>query len=450
MKLFREESGQVLVMTLVCMGILFGALGLAVDVGLLFHARRNMQTAADAAAMAGATEMYYNGATNVTAKADAAAKANGVDNTVTGNIVIVSTSPTLPGGYACASCVEVRLATPNPTVFMQMLSRLMFASSNYSSINVSAMAVAGAPGASQTCMYVMDPTDPDTLQIHGAGDINAPGCAVYVNSSSQAALCVTGNAGKSTFAVLQVVGGQDSKGNCKGDPGPPVNTGAGVETPAVANQGMPLDPTVDCNTGNTTNIATLSGDLTSQGPGYGKYQCYTNRTCTTKKGVTTCTGSPVNLGGGTTTKLGPGIYVFEDGVTVSGNTTVGLGSGTTTSKNGGATIVITGTGAFDSSTATNFSIYAPADPNSVYNAVAIYQPASDTSAMMLQFGSSSSYFIGAVYAPAAAVTLHDQGGAVNATNLIVGSIYVNGTVNLSSYSTYNPITTPFKQITLVE
>jgi hypothetical protein len=254
------------------------------------------------------------------------------------------------------------------------------------------------------------------------------------------------------------VGGQDSKGNCKGDPGAPVYTGAGVQTPAIANQGMPLDPTTKCNSGNTTDLSssggTLSGDLTSKGPGYGNYQCYTNQTCTTKGKKTTCTSAPVDLGGGTTTKLGPGIYVFETGVTVTGNTTVGLGNNSKsdpqTSLNGGATIVVTGTGAFDSSTASNFSIWAPADENSVYNAVAIYQPSSDTQPMMLQFGSSSSYFNGAVYAPSAAVTLHDQGGAVNATNLIVGDIYVNGTINLTNYSNYNPITTPFKQITLVE
>jgi hypothetical protein len=86
----------------------------------------------------------------------------------------------------------------------------------------------------------------------------------------------------------------------------------------------------------------------------------------------------------------------------------------------------------------------------VYNAVALYQPESDKQPMMLQFGSSGSDFIGAVYAPRAAVTLHDQGGSVNATNLIVGDIYVNGTINLTNYSTLNPTTTPFLQITLVE
>jgi Flp pilus assembly protein TadG len=454
MKLLRDESGQVMAMTVVSMIFLVGALGLAVDVGVLFRARRTMQTAADAAAMAGATEMYYNGATGVNTQAYAAAAANGVDHNVSGNNVIVTPSPSL-GGTACPSCVEVQLSTPNPTIFMATMSHLLYKSSSYDSINVSAMAVAGAPGASQTCMYVMKPTGPDTLHLHGAGDINAANCVIYVNSSDPNALCVTGNAGKSTFSNLEVVGGQDGGGSCKGDPGPPVNTGSGVQSPKIGSN-MPADPTKSCNAGNTMNLASLSGDLRAQAqtPGYGNYECFTNQSCTTKKGVTTCTNSPVDLGGGTTTQLGPGVYVFETGVTVSGSVTVGTGNNSKTdpqtASNGGATIVVTGTGAFDSSTATNFSVWAPADSLSNYNAVAIYQPLSDTSDMMLQFGSSSSYFNGAVYAPSAFVTLHDQGGAVNATDLIVGSIYVNGTVNLTNYSNYNPITTPFKVITLVD
>ena len=149
MKWFRDESGQVLVMTFFCMGILLGALGLAVDVGVLFHARRNMQAAADAAAMAGATEMFYNGSTNVAAKAYAAAKAMGVDNTVTGNTVNVILSPTLPGGAACPSCVQVNLATPNPTVFIAAMSRFVYYNNNFSSINVSANATLQATGAIQ-------------------------------------------------------------------------------------------------------------------------------------------------------------------------------------------------------------------------------------------------------------------------------------------------------------
>jgi Flp pilus assembly protein TadG len=443
MKLLREETGQVLVMTVFSMAVLLGALGLAVDVGLLFHARRNMQTAADAAAMAGATEMYYNGSTNVDSKAKAAAKANGVDSSVAGNSVAVSVGPTLPGGSACASCVQVNLSTPNSTIFIQTMSNWFFRNSNYRSINVSAMAVAGSPGATQNCVYVMDPSAASSLWIHGAGNINAPNCGVYVNSSDPGALCVTGNAGKSTFAEVSVHGGQGSA-NCGGDPGPPVNLGTGVQSLPASFSNIPTDPRGNCSS--VTDVATLSGTVT--GPGYGKYQCYANGTCTssTKKGVTTVSCTPVTVSSAT---LGAGIYVFETGVTIKGATTIGANTPT-----GGATVIVTGNttsgdgGVYDSGTATTFYDYAP--QSGTYHGVAIYQPSFDTQQMGLQFGSGSSIFDGAVFAPSAPVDLHDQGGAVNATELIVGQVYINGTINLSNYSTYNPVTTPFKHISLVE
>jgi hypothetical protein len=147
----------------------------------------------------------------------------------------------------------------------------------------------------------------------------------------------------------------------------------------------------------------------------------------------------VTLSGAT---LGPGIYVFESGVTIKGATTIGTAAA-------GATVVVTGAGVYDSGTATTFYDYAPTGVTP-YNGVAIYQPLTDTQPLELQFGSGSSIFDGAVLAPGAAVDLHDQGGAVNATVLVVGQAYINGKVNLTNYSAYNPTTTPFLHITLVE
>ena len=435
MKVIRDERGQVLVTTLCCMGVLLGALGLAVDVGVLFHARRNMQTAADAAAMAGATELFYSGSTTyVSSKAAAAAKANGVDNTVTGNNVVVTVGPTIAGS-TCASCVEVQLSTPNQTIFMATLGQLFFNSSNYNKVNVSAKAVAGAPGTSNNCFYVMDPTDADSLQIHGAADINSPGCGVYVNSNNPSALCVNGSAGKSTALDIDIVGGQDSKGNCKGNPGPPTYPSAPVETPPILAK-IPTNPASNCSS--YTPVTTLTGSIT--GPGYGKYACYTNSS-----------GAAVTINNAT---LGPGNYVFNSGVVISGTDVIGTGTGTTTSTNGGATLIITGsstgTYSFDSSTVSNLSIYSPSDNNATYNGVALYQPSSVTQEINLQFGSSSSYFMGAVVATGADINLHDQGGAVNAADLLANQVYLNGTINLANYNAYDPTTSPFRVITLVQ
>ena len=72
----REESGTVLVLSALLMTALLGFVALATDVGLLLHAKRDMQIAADAAAIAGALDYKYNGSTS-SAKTAACAAACG-------------------------------------------------------------------------------------------------------------------------------------------------------------------------------------------------------------------------------------------------------------------------------------------------------------------------------------------------------------------------------------
>ncbi len=67
MKIFRNEDGQTLVLTALCMTAMLGFMALAIDVGLLFRAKRNMQITADAVAVAAALDFYYGNATNTNA-----------------------------------------------------------------------------------------------------------------------------------------------------------------------------------------------------------------------------------------------------------------------------------------------------------------------------------------------------------------------------------------------
>src|SRR5215469_15560656 len=97
MKILRDEDGQVLVVAVCSVGMLLGLIGLAVDVSMLFRAERQAQIAADAAAIAGALELQYNGSTNVQTNAVNAAEANGV---TAASQVAVSTNG---GGYHTGS-----------------------------------------------------------------------------------------------------------------------------------------------------------------------------------------------------------------------------------------------------------------------------------------------------------------------------------------------------------
>src|SRR5579864_4124868 len=76
---FKDESGNVLVLAALSMTALLGFMALATDVGIMFRTRRNVQIAADAAAVAGSLDYLLNGSTSsaITA-AKSASSTNGV------------------------------------------------------------------------------------------------------------------------------------------------------------------------------------------------------------------------------------------------------------------------------------------------------------------------------------------------------------------------------------
>jgi len=432
MKKLLKEDGQTLVLTTLCMGVLLGSLGMAIDVGMLLRSKRNMQIAADGAALAGATALYYNA--SVSTAVNAAAKANGVDPSVTGNVVMATSGQAL-GSTACASCVQVQLSKPAPTIFMQFLSQWI-SGNKFATVNVSAISIAGAPGTGKACGYIMSPSGDDALWIHGSGAIVAPGCGMYVNSNASDALCVTGSSSKSDFAWVDVVG-QQGNGNCKGtiSSSTTVYTSAPVQPAPFSNL---ADPASQCQTASnptgtvavvTPTSNTLTGTIT--GPGFGNVACYGGSG-----------GAAITMNGAT---LGPGTYVFTTGVTISGTDTVG-----TSSTNGGATIAVSG-GALTVNTTSVFNIHAPT--SGTYNGLAVYQSSTDTSNMLLSFGSSGATFDGMVYAPGAQVELHDQGGTGTTTNFafVVGTLYDNSNIdiNFTNYTSAHPTTSPFRLITLV-
>src|ERR1035437_182689 len=114
----KDESGQAMILTLLCMTCLLGFVGFAVDIGTLLRAKRNLQIAADSAAIAGAAELNYG---NMTAAAQAAAAQNGVTIGTNGGTVTVNTPPTY-GAYAgkTGGYVEAIVSQNQPTFFMKM------------------------------------------------------------------------------------------------------------------------------------------------------------------------------------------------------------------------------------------------------------------------------------------------------------------------------------------
>ena len=109
-----------------------------------------------------------------------------------------------------------------------------------------------------------------------------------------------------------------------------------------------------------------------------------------------------------------------------------------------------GSGKFSMASNAVLNIYAPTQGS--YDGIALFQPASNTNLLQVQFGSNNSVFDGYVFAPGAKVYMQDSGGGVTATGLVAGQLYDKTTAFTvpHSYDQYNPTTTLNRVLALVE
>jgi len=200
MRILSDEHGQTLVLTALCLGAMLGFVALATDVGVMFHSRRNMQIAADSAAVAGALDYLYNGSvTTAKTAAQSASTSNNFTNGTNGAVVTVNI-PALSGPNAgVAGFVEVIVGQPINTGFMRYFGT--------NSVAVSARAVAAAPTAGTACIWLKPvPPKVTALDLQGSYNLQLPGCGIYVDSSNGNAISITGNGGTLNAKYLDVLG----------------------------------------------------------------------------------------------------------------------------------------------------------------------------------------------------------------------------------------------------
>ncbi len=433
MKVIDEEKGQILVLTVLCMTVLFGFLALAIDVGLLFRARRNVQTAADAAAVAGALDYKYNSSvTSARTAGKAASAANGVTDGSGGAVVTINVPP-VNGPYAgVAGFVEAISTQPNPTFFMTMF--------HINSVSIVARAVVGS-GSTGGCIWTLARSG-DDVSLTGSGSITASNCDIYDDSSASNALTLTGSGSVSAKAI-GIVGSYNNTGSGTITPHPPTTGIAPAADPLTLSP--PNIPTGTCSSSCTINNS--SGNLTI---GPGTYTSISNTgsgTLTLSAGNYIINGNLSNTGSGNLV-LGNGNYTIGGNFTTTGSGALTLGSGLYVV---GGNLSLTGSGAL---TAPNVTFYTEgsstvtgsgsevltAPTSGPYDGVLFYQPSSDTNAMSLT-GSGGSTIQGILYAPGAALTLTGSGSMTVSLDIIVDSLSVTGSGSVTD-TNYAVVTNP--------
>jgi len=175
-----REKGQILPLVGLCLSVLMGTGGVAVDVGFLEYKQQTEQVAVDAAAQGGAQQLTRGGCTtqNQSAAQTAAltdAASNGYTNGSNG-ITVTAQSPPLSGPYQGVNCsISVEIDNAHAQTFFTRL----FGYPN--GMPESVQAVASVSSSGNACIYLLSPT---TNTDFSNSNIDAPNCQIYINASA--------------------------------------------------------------------------------------------------------------------------------------------------------------------------------------------------------------------------------------------------------------------------
>ena len=180
-----RERGAVLIVTAGMAVVLMGFMGLGIDVGMLYRHKCVMQTAADAGALGGGSEIYRGQASLITSSALAATAENGYVHGTEGVTATVN-HPPLGGFYAGdTDAVEVLIAQPSPTYFMRLFG--------WTSVGILARAVAWAGPTTRTASTSWKRLTRTPSSYNSSARLDDE-CGLRVNSSDSWGTHLTSNA----------------------------------------------------------------------------------------------------------------------------------------------------------------------------------------------------------------------------------------------------------------
>jgi Flp pilus assembly protein TadG len=250
--IWKAEEGSTLVLTAVGMVVIMGFAALAIDVGSLRFARRHLQSAADAAAIAGALEISACNGTSDCAALQTAAQTSLAENGFSGSAVLTNCTGTAGTGLTimvnnppCAQVtgdpnsgkagyVEVVASRAQPTYFASVLG--------LHSVPISVRAEA-AKTPNPNCIYVLDPSGGNAFSVALLAAV-VSGCGIVDESSAGNALSCNLLA-SITASQINVVGGTQSF-LCGVSPTP--KTGVSVPNPADPLAWLPKPAVPACGT----------------------------------------------------------------------------------------------------------------------------------------------------------------------------------------------------------
>lgn len=367
------ESGNVAIIFAFTLPVVVGGAGLGVETSYWYYSSLRLQSAADAAAYAGAIEKIA-GSDNptITSTATQSATSNGL-----GNGTIVVNTPPASGPNTGKKAVEV--------ILTQNLDRIFTSIFSQSKVPEQARAVALISDGSKSCIDALNPSASQAALFSGNTNVKLSGCVIMANSIANDAIKVQGSAALQTDCL--VTSGGVSLNN------PPVMVCKSAITGA-----LPVsDPYASLPTPTASNpCQNINGNKNAQTIQPGTY----------------CSG--MNLNGNVT--LSPGVYVVQGSLKINAGAVIN-GSGVTIFMAGSNTVSMNG----------NATVTLSAPTSGTYSGVLFYGDRTGTAAQSTFNGTATSSMTGAIYFPRQQVNyLGNFSGQNGCTQVVADTIQWSG------------------------
>jgi len=426
------RRGAVVPLVAICLVAVLAFTALAIDGGLLLCDRRNIQEAADAAALAAAIDLYNNSATynglDGSGSAATSAKKTAADNGYTdgtNNVTVKVNIPPLSGPYTGkASYAEVIITMQQQRYFSTLIG------TGNIPVKARAVAIGAAPGTEGNGILVLKASGSNTMQASNNGNINVTGGNIVVNSSDKDAINIS-HSGNIQADDIKAHGPAESPnpGGYSSSTGRVIVNNSPYKVQAGASVvGDPLSTLAAPSTTGLANYGSVSLNVSGTNPVPQGTFTYGKSTSTTA-----FTLYPGNYSGDFTINDGNAshVYTLSSGVYYfSGNVTFSNFAGTCTDAGLGVCLFITNGKGLTLSSGGTLSL-STISSGTYANYPVIFLDHGDSANVTLS-GAGSITATGVLYFPSTNMLTLSNTGNINLTgNLITYAMNLSNTGNLN-------------------
>jgi Flp pilus assembly protein TadG len=277
-----DRRGAVTIVLVIALPMLFGAVSAAVEYGRLLHRRAQLQTAADAAALAGGNMLKLVNADDAAVRSAALQVFAAQAQTPSDRASTSTASVTEKRGG-----VEIVAEETVPSVMGKLLS--------LPSMTVSVQSKAQVVGQMKLCALALDTSAEGTLYLEKAAQVTALDCSIYSNSRHSRGVQAGDNATVRAQSICSAGGYEAKKANF---------------TPTPIPQCAPIpDPLKDQVLPTAGSCIVLPSYISPKSETEGKNEI--KDVVATLNPGTYCNG--LKIGGNSRITLNPGVYVIKDG-----------------------------------------------------------------------------------------------------------------------------------------